>query len=114
MQKAMANPGSVTIHETAKPGDKVMVKGRKAVPAKSVAAAPKEHVALRIADAISEMKKHAQGRELNGAVTEKQLAACKALSAAGEMSHDEVADVEKAMNDGRALPTYLLRKLSNA
>jgi hypothetical protein len=104
-------PGKVTIHERANVGDAVKVKGKQAVPAKSVAAEPKEHVALRVAGAISEMKKHAQGRELNGAVTELQLKACKALAAAGEMSQDEVADVEKAMSDGRALPTYLLKKM---
>ncbi|TAM06393.1 MAG: hypothetical protein EPN70_05985 [Paraburkholderia sp.] len=97
-----------------KVGDKVLVKGKTATTDKPAPATPPEHVALRVARAIGEMKQHAQGRDLNGPVTPKQLAACHALARAGEMSQQEVADVEKALNDKRALPTYLLRKLSNA
>lgn len=111
---------SMTVHEViAKAGpdaDKVQpFTGKK--PAKTAPgerAEPREHTALRVARAIGEMKRFAQGKNLNGPVTEEQLKACHALARAGEMSQDEVADVEKALNDKRCLPTYLLRKLSNA
>jgi hypothetical protein len=114
-QKPLAK--SQTIREVmAKAGmdiDKVKpFTGKPATTDKPVAAAPKEHIALR-ARAIGEMKKHAQGLELNGPVSEDQLKACHALAAAGEMSHDEVVDVESAMKDARALPTYLLKKLGS-
>ncbi|TCG08851.1 hypothetical protein BZM27_09375 [Paraburkholderia steynii] len=100
-----------------KVGDHVMVQGKKAVTDKSMPVdrfEPPEHVALRVGRAIADMKLHAQGANLNGPVTEDQLKACHALARAGEMSQEEVADVEKALNDKRALPTYILRKLSNA
>lgn len=112
--KARAAGGPVTIRETAKVGDKVVVKGKKAVTDKPVDAEPKEHTALRVARLLSEMKTAAMGRELNGKVTEVQLKAAHALAHAGEMSEAEVADVKAAMDDGRALPSYILRKLTNA
>lgn len=96
-----------------KVGDHVMVKGKTATTDKP-SAEPREHTALRVARAIGEMKAYAQGKDLNCPVTEQQLQACHALARAGEMSKEEVADVEKAFNDKRALPTYILRKLSNA
>ena len=74
---------------------------------------PREHAALRVARLLGEMKRNAQGANLNGPVSEKQLLACEALSRAGELSQDEVADVEKAMKDGRALPLYIIKKLGS-
>ncbi|CAE6694009.1 hypothetical protein R69619_00388 [Paraburkholderia nemoris] len=95
-------------------GEHVMVKGKAAMTDKpALAAEPREHTALRIARLIGEMKQHAQGHDLNGPVTPEQLAACHALARAGEMSQEEVADVEKALSDKRALPLYLLKKLGS-
>jgi hypothetical protein len=122
MLKAGLNPGELkpftgkpaTIREKGvKVGDKVLVKGKKAVTDKPVDAEPKEHTALRVARLLSEMKTAAMGRELNGKVTEVQLKAAHALAHAGEMSEAEVADVKAAMDDGRALPTYILKKLGS-
>ncbi|WP_211606165.1 hypothetical protein [Paraburkholderia nemoris] len=88
--------------------------GKQATPDKPAPAAePREHIAMRVARAIGETKAHAQGKDLNGPVTEQQLKACHALSRAGEMSQEEVADVEKAMKDGRALPLYIIKKLGS-
>ncbi|MCI0146666.1 hypothetical protein KNO81_12285 [Paraburkholderia sediminicola] len=124
MAKAGIDPDTVrpftgkpaTIREKGvKVGDRVMVKGKKAMTDKPAPAAePKEHTALRVARLLSEMKTAAMGRELNGKVTEVQLKAAHALAHAGELSEAEVADVKAAMDVGRALPTYILRKLSNA
>lgn len=97
-----------------KVGDHVMVKGKHAMTDKPAPVAEsKEHTALRVARLLSEMKAHAAGKDLNGPVTEQQLKACHALSRAGEMSQEEVADVEKAMKDGRALPLYIIKKLGS-
>jgi len=97
-----------------KVGDKVLVKGKTAATDKpATAAEPRAHTALRVARLLGEMKRNAQGADLNGPVSEKQLLACEALSRAGELSKEEVADVEKAMKDGRALPTWILKKLGS-
>lgn len=117
--KAQAAGGKVTIREKGvKTGDKVLVKGKEAVTAKPKAdpganAVPKEHVGLRVARAIGDMKAHAMGTDLNGPVTEQQLHACHLLARTGKMTMEEVADVEKALNDKRALPSYILRKLGS-
>ena len=117
--KAEAAGGKVTIREKGvKTGDKVLVKGKTAVTAKPKSdpgsnPVPKEHVGLRVARAIGDMKAHAMGQDLNGPVTEQQLQACHLLARTGKMSMDEVADVEKALSDKRALPTYILKKLGS-
>jgi len=113
--KAEAAGGRVTIREKTNVGDAVAVKGKRTVKADPGAnAVPKEHVGLRVARAIGEMKARAMGEDLNGPVTEEQLKACHLLARTGQMSQEEVADVEKALSDKRALPTYLLNKLRNA
>jgi hypothetical protein len=115
---AKAGKGGVRIvaSESAKPGTKLAVQGGKVVKPvadKPVDAEPREHTALRVARLLSEMKQHALGRDWNGKISEKQLLACHALSRAGEMSEDEVAQVKSAMDDGRALPSHVMRKLAN-
>ena len=95
-------------------GDNVTIKGKQVMTDKPVPVAEsKEHTALRGARLLSEMKAHAVGKDLNGPVTEQQLKACHALARAGEMSQEEVADVEKAMTDGRALPLYIIKKFGS-
>ena len=118
--KAEAAGGKVTIRETAKVGDPIHVKGKEARNAKPKAdpdpgadAVPREHVGLRVARAIGDMKRHAMGQDLNGPVTEQQLQACHLLARTGKMTSEEVADVEKALSDKRALPSYILRKLGS-
>jgi len=116
--KAQAAGGRVTIRETAKVGDKVAISGKKAEKVKPKAdaganAVPKEHVGIRVARAIGEMKAHAMGQDLNGPVTEQQLQACHLLARTGKMTMEEVADVEKALSGKRALPTYILRRLGS-
>lgn len=126
MLKAGLNPGElkpftgkVTIREKgAREGDPILAKGKDAVLAKPKAgpgenAEPPEHVGLRVARAIGDMKRHALGADLNGPVTEKQFQACHLLARTGKMSMGDVEEVEKALNDGRALPTYILKKLGS-
>ncbi|WP_146014344.1 hypothetical protein [Paraburkholderia rhynchosiae] len=107
--KAQADGSLKTV--AVKLGKKKVVKPAKTAPVDRPE--PREHTALRVARLIGEMKQHAQGRDLNGPVTPDQLAACQALARAGEMTPDEVADVEKALSDQRALPLYLIKKLGS-
>jgi hypothetical protein len=95
-----------------KVGDKVLVKGKTAATDKpSPAAETREHTALRGARLLGEMKTHAMGSDLNGKVTEAQLKACHALARQGELKEEDVEAVKSALDDGRALPLYIIKKL---
>jgi hypothetical protein len=95
-------------------GQKVLVKGKQAIQADpGVNAEPPEHPGIRVAKAISEMRAHARGKDINGPVTPGQLEACRLLVRTGRMEPWEVDDVERALNDRRALPSHILRKLGS-
>ena len=116
--KAQAAGGKVTIREKANLGDPIHVKGKEARNAKPKAdqgenAEPPEHPGLRVAKAINEMRAHAIGKSINSAVKPEQLEACKLLARTGRLDPSEVDDVEAALNDGRALPSHILRKLGS-
>jgi hypothetical protein len=97
-----------------KVGDHVMVKGKTAMTDKPAPAAePSEHTALRVARLLGEMKAHAMGTDLNGKVTEAQLKACHALARQGELKEEDVEAVKSALDDGRALPLYIIKKLGS-
>ena len=107
--EAQAAGGKVTIAETsAKAGKK---KPAKTAPVER--AEPREHTALRVARLLGEMKAHAMGSDLNGRVTEVQLKACHALARQGELKEEDVEAVRSALDDGRALPLYIIKKLGS-
>jgi len=96
-------------------GQKVLVKGKQAIQTDPGAnAEPPEHTGIRVAKAINEMRAHAMGKDINGPVTPAQLEACKLLARTGRLEPAEVDDVEAALNDGRALPSHILRKLGSS
>ncbi len=107
--KAQANGSVKTV--AAKLGEKKFIKPAKTAPVDR--AEPREHTALRGERLIGEIKQQAQGRDLNGPVSEDQLKAFHALARAGEMSQEDVEAVEKALSDKRALPLYLIKKVGS-
>lgn len=107
--KAQADGSMKTV--AVKLDKKKVVKPAKTAPAAN--AEPREHVALRVGALMADLKRHAQGAELNGNVTEKQLLACRALARQGELTEEDVAAVQSALDDGRALPLWVLKKLGS-
>ncbi|CAN7774888.1 hypothetical protein [Paraburkholderia hospita] len=112
--KAQAAGGKVTIRETAKVGDKVLVKGKKA---EKVAAG--SHPGLRLEGLRHDLKSQIQSQEvspedLRGPLSEPLLRRLLADAKSGKihLNAEDLENLDKAFRAGNAIPTYLIKRLS--
>ncbi|MGF6936981.1 hypothetical protein OKW41_006143 [Paraburkholderia sp. UCT70] len=112
--KAQAAGGKVTIRETAKVGDKVLVKGKKA---EKIAAG--SHPGLHLEGLRQDLQQHVESQEvspedLRGPLSEPLLRRLLADAKSGKihLNAEDLENLDKAFRARNAIPMYLIKRLS--